>query len=463
MAFRYVAWLFVMCACGGASSGSGGGVSPTSAQPAKSLAFKGEECHGAWQRPKDSKGRDLPWDSTEGTSGAAWTKGSALPDAPKEKLVLDLICFDAIATSPSGDETFKRYLRFDDRRFDPTEAAILIDECVENGTCTKDEVMASLLAWHGHELAETRLSAASKKLEISQEARDAFVDRTLASVQKIDAFLASLTPPQRTYLVDIPKSIHDARALYFKGHEAEYTRLDRILEKPDITALTVLRSDAATQCGTAQKCSNDPLYREVSRLFVHTQVTGNRPLEAKAAELALGPVHAGRGTTASQIWASQTAYRKLHPDMKPPAPVTEEAPDETAAIASGIEVARAEVASIAPAGHGVSKVSFKDSVASKRCEETADIDGFDGAIEQTRVLYKQACSDVAAGVKTLPFLVADGEGSGVKPGAVVVAAVAGTGAARKGVIAQVLVSDKIVQLGPDKFVATSGDPLKGQP
>ncbi len=455
--FRAIAWLVVCCACGGAGAST---TNSTNATPTRSLAFKGDECRTVWQHPKDAKGTDLPWESTEGVGGAAWAKGPGLGDDPKEKLVLELVCFDAIAAQ--SDASFKRYVRFDDRRFDPNEAAILIDECVESGTCTSDEVMAGLLVWYGHDLPETRLSAASKKLEMSQEARDAFVDRTLSNVAKLDAFLATLTPAQRAYVADIPKSIHDARAAYTKAHNDEYARLDRILDKPDATSLTVLRSDLAAQCGSPQKCSYDPAYREVSRLLVHFLLTTNRAAEAKTVALAVGAVHGGRGRAASQVWASQTAYRKLHPEVKAPAPVTEEAPDETASVTT-VEVVRGELGSIASVGHGSSKVTLKDPAPSKRCEETADIEGFDGAIEQTHVLYKSTCADTQAGPKVAPFVVPDVEVSGIKPGAVVLAVVTGTGNARKGGIAQVIVGDKIVQLGPDRFVATTGDPLKGQP
>ncbi len=444
-------------ACGGAGAST---TNATSAQPTHSLAFKGEECHGVWQRPKDAKGQDLPWDSTDGLGGAPWVKGPALPDGAKEKLVLGLVCFDAIA---EGD-TFKRYVQFDDRRFDANEAAILIDECVESGKCTSDEVIAGLLVWYGQKLPETRLSAATKKLEISQEARDAFVDRTLRNVGKLDAFIATLTDAQRAYLVDIPNTIHEARATYTKGHADEYTRFDRILEKPDVGALAVLRSDLAAQCGTPQKCSYDPAYREISHALVRFLIAANRPLEAKTVALALGPVHAGRSTTASQVWASQTAYRKIHPDVKAPAPVTEEAPDETAALSGApIEIVHGVVASVASVGHGTSKVTLKDPAQAKRCDETADIDGFDGAIEQTRVLYKSTCVDVPPGPKVLPFMALDVEVTGIKPGAVVLAVATGSGATRKGAIAQVIVGDKIVQLGPDRFLQGSGDPLKGQP
>ena len=61
---------------------------------------------------------------------------------------------------------------------------------------------------------DARLSAASKKLDIPQEAgKDAFVDRTLVDERqaKLDAFLASLSPAQRAYTVDIPKSVHESR------------------------------------------------------------------------------------------------------------------------------------------------------------------------------------------------------------------------------------------------------------
>jgi hypothetical protein len=454
---RSLGVIVCVSACGGASSST---TTATSAQPTHSLAFKGEECHGVWQRPKDAKGHDLPWDSTEGAAGAPWAKGAALPDAPKEKLVLGLVCFDAIA----GEDTFKRYVQFDDRRFDPNEAAILIDECVESGKCTSDEVIAGPLAWYGHQLPETRLSAASKHLEISQEARDAFVDRTLSNIGKLDAFVASLTEAQRAYLVDIPNAIHEARATYTKGHSDEYTRFDRILEKPDVGPLTVLRSDLATQCGAPQKCSYDPAYREISRALVRLFITTHRPFEAKTVELALGPIHAGRATTASQIWASQTAYRKIHPEVKAPLPVTEEAPDETAALGGApIEIVQGVIAAVASLGHGTSKVTLKDPTPTKHCDETTDIEGFDGAIEQTRVLYKSTCADVPPGPKVVPFAVADVEVTGIKPGASVLAVATGSGPTRKGAIAQVIIGDKIVQLGPDRFLQASGDPLKGQP
>jgi len=196
-------------------------------------------------------------------------------------------------------------------------------------------------------------------------------------------------------------------------------------------------------------------------LLVHMLLGSNRAADAKTVELELGPVHAGRGTAASQIWASQMAFRKLHPEVKPPAPVTEEAPDETTSVTA--DMVRGEVASVASVGHSTSKVTLKDPTPTKRCDETGEIDGFDGAIEQTHVLYKSTCTDVPAGPKVAPFNAADVEVSGLKPGAVVLAVVTGAGPPRKGAIAQVIVGDKIVQLGPDRFVATTGDPLKGQP
>ena len=45
----------------------------------------------------------------------------------------------------------------------------------------------------------------------------------------------------------------------------------------------------------------------------------------------------------------------------------------------------------------------------------------------------------------------------------IVAAVTGPAATRHGIVGQVWVGDKLVQLGPDKFTTTSGDPFKGQP
>jgi hypothetical protein len=224
-----------------------------------------------------------------------------------------------------------------------------------------------------------------------------------------------------------------------------------------------LRSDAAARCGTPQKCSFDPLYREVTRTLVHTLATNKLPLEAKAAALSVGTVHAGRGTAAGQVWASQMAYRKLHPEVKEPAPMTEEAADETAALdATGIDTVRGEVAS--PSGHtkGMTTIAFKDPMASKHCDETGDIDSFDGAIEQTRIIYKQNCTN-AAPPKVQPIAVPDAEATSIKPGMTVVAVVQSSSKERKAEIVSVWQGDKLIQLGPDKFLQASGDPLKGQP
>src|SRR5450755_4470824 len=100
----------LLFACG--SPGGASGTQATSAQATKSLAYKGEECHAVWQRPKDASGGDLPWVDTSGPSGAAWAKGGALPDGPVEKQIIELICFDAIGE----DQTVKRHIAFDDRR-----------------------------------------------------------------------------------------------------------------------------------------------------------------------------------------------------------------------------------------------------------------------------------------------------------------------------------------------------------
>jgi hypothetical protein len=449
-----ISLFILLMGCGGASSGA---TTATNAQPTASVAFKGEECHGVWQRPKDAKGRELPWDSTEGVGGAPWAKGPALPAGKREQLVLGLICFDSIAS----DDVFKRYVAYDDRRFDANDAAILLDACVESGTCTSDEMTAGLLAWHAKQLELTRISAASKKLDISQEARDAFVDRTLKNAAKLDAFLATVAPAERAYAVDIPVHVHELAAAYVKDHAEEYGRLDRILDQPTVTALVVLRSDAAARCGTPEKCSVDPLYREVTRALVHAYVAANRPLEAKAAALSVGSSHVGRARTASRVWGAQSAYRKLHPEVKAPPPVTEEADDE-AASSAGVDVIEGGVASVASAGKGSTKISFKDAGMGERCKETAEVDGFDGAIEQTLVLYKKACADVPP-AKNVAVLVPDAEATGIKPGMTVVVAASGTADARKGEIVRVASNGKVIQMGPDKFLQASGDPLKGQP
>ena len=120
------------------------------------------------------------------------------------------------------------------------------------------------------------------------------------------------------------------------------------------------------------------------------------------------------------------------------------------------------VASITPAAARTSKVTFKDAAPAKRCEDTTDIESFDGAIESTRVIYKQACADATA-AKIAPFAASSTEVAKIKPGEIVIALVATASAPatpRRGVIVRVLAGDKIVQLGPDRFVATTGDPLK---
>ncbi|HEY2369583.1 MAG TPA: hypothetical protein VGH87_24460, partial [Polyangiaceae bacterium] len=73
------------------------------------------------------------------------------------------------------------------------------------------------------------------------------------------------------------------------------------------------------------------------------------------------------------------------------------------------------------------------------------------------------CTDHPAGPKIEPFVAAAGDVAAIKSGAIVIAAVSGTGAARRGVVARVMARDKIVQLGPDKFVSVTGDPLSGKP
>src|ERR1700690_902175 len=204
---RKLSFLFIVSACGGGGAGGSGAAQPTNPGQGPSVAFKGEECHAVWQRPTDASGADLPWDSAQGVAGPAWAKGSGVREGAKEKQGIDLIWFDAIAK----DDSQSRYVRFEDRRMDPVLGAILVDECVESGKCTSDGAFAGLLSFYAHQLDQTRLSAATKKLEISSDARDAFVDRTLANVKKLDAFTQTLAPQERAYLVDLPNSVHQAR------------------------------------------------------------------------------------------------------------------------------------------------------------------------------------------------------------------------------------------------------------
>ena len=227
----------------------------------------------------------------------------------------------------------------------------------------------------------------------------------------------------------------------------------------------MLRSDAATRCGTPNQCARDPLYREVSRTLIHAFVASNRPLEAKAAWLALGATHAGRDKTSSQIWAAQMAYRKIHPDMKAPVPVTEEGADETAAIdTTTIDLVRGEVASIASIGHGVSKVTFKDPVATKLCNETKPRSRVSTGPSSRRSSSTRRHAPTPSPAKQVTV---QRRGSGgrpnIKPGMTVVVAASGTADARKGEVVRVASNGKVIQMGPDKFLQASGDPLKGQP
>lgn len=466
-----VGLIVVGVACGGGAGASGPGSSnpTTGAQSTPSVAYKGEECHAYWKRPKDEAGKDLPWTSAAGVGGPPWAKGAALVEASIPQLAAQLVCFDAIAS----DDTIKRHARFDDRRFDVIAAAVLVDECVESGKCTSTDEVAGLVSWYAHELDQTKLSAASKKLEASQELKDAFVDRTIANIAKLDAYVATLTPAQRAYEIELPNAVHDARAAYYKAHDDAYGKLDRLLEKLDHTSgkavdpqiapsIAALRTDAVVQCKDASQCLADPMFVDTTRALVRAWVMADMPFEAKSQMQILGTSHFLRSTVASQIWVSQSAYRKLHADAKAPVEVTEEGPDPTASMnASGIEVVRGELATVTADKGGMSKVTLKDSVAGKVCNDTAEIDKFDGtSMESMRIIYKQSCADAPAGVKTAPFLVPTAEVAKVKPGATLVATVTGAGPARRGSIARVIVGDKIVQIGADRLASTTGDPLK---
>jgi len=454
--------LALSIACGGAAGGTGS-TSPTGAEASTSVAYKGDECHAYWQHPKDADGKELPWTSAKGVNGVQWAKGAALVDGSNEKLVAQLVCFDAIAS----DETIKRHTRFDDRRFDVVSAAILVDECVESGKCTSDELVGGLAAWYAHELDQAKLSAASKKLEASQELKDAFVDRTVANIAKLDAYTASLTPAQRAYDVDLPNTVHEMRAVYYKVHDDAYGKLERLLDKLDhttgkavepsiFTSIATLRTDAVAQCKDASQCLLDPMFADTSRALIRAYLMADMAFEAKAQLQVMGTSHYNRSTVASQIWISQSAYRKLHADAKPPIEITEEGADPTAsASAPQIQTVRGEIASITADKGAMSKVVLKDAVPAKVCSDTAEVDKFDGtSMESMRIIYKQSCVDAPA-AKNAPFMTPTVEVAKVKPGAMVVATTTGT----KGVIARVVVGDKVVQLGADRLANTSGDPL----
>ncbi len=456
-------------ACGPGLGAGPNTATATSAQASASLAYKGEECHAVWQRPKDADGKDLPWDSAAGVGGPPWTKGPALTEGTSDKLITELVCFDAIAS----DDTVKRHARFDDRRLNVIEAAILVDECVESGRCTSADELAGIVTWYAHAFDQTRLSSAISKLELSQAERDAFESRTVANIGKLDAFVGTFSPAQRAYEVQLPNDVRNARATYYKSREDAYGRFDRILDKLDhatahnvdptiAPAIVALRSEAVVRCTDATQCTNDPLFVDTSRALVRAYVLADQAFEAKAQWQILGASHANRATVASQIWMSQSAYRKLHPEVKVPVEVTEEGVDPTVAMQSAtIELVRGEVATIAPSAGGTSKISFKDPAPSKKCEDTSEIDRFDGtSMESMRIVYKQACSDVPAPPKIAPLLVASAEVTKLKPPVMVIAVATGTGATRKGMIARALVGDKVVQLGADHLAVTSGDPLK---
>lgn len=447
--------LLLVTACGAA----GGGGTTTTAHQTQSLAFRGDECRAIWHRVKDASGAELPWESADASGSFAWTKGDGIEASDKrDKQALAAICFDA----HGKEHVLERYLRTDDRRFDFVDAALLVDECVESGKCDADPMMAGLVAWYARKLELTKLSAAGQKLEMSQEARDAFVDRSLGNAKRLEAAIAKLSPAERQYAVDLPKQVHDARDAYYKADADAYATLDRAIDRSDTATATfvTIRSDAASRCGDAKKCSHDPLYREASRWLAKSYDAAKMPLEARAVSAAIGREHGRRGTAHAQVWAAQMAFRKLHPEVKPPIAVTEE--DAPVTDGDGVEIVRGEIASLAPPSHGTAKISFKDPAPWKECTD-GELEGFDGPLEQTRAVYTQTCADRPAGPKIEPFVTAASDVAGLKPGAIVVAAVNGAGASRRGVVARVIAADKIVQLGPDKFVSVTGDPLSGKP
>jgi hypothetical protein len=450
------AWLAVLvtAACGGA-----GGGTTTTAHQTQSLAFRGDECRTIWHRLKDASGADLPWESADASGNSAWTKGEGIEaDAKREKQALEAICFD----SHAKDQTVERYLRTDDRRFDFVAAALLVDECVESGRCDADPMMAGLVAWYARKLELTKLAAAGQKLDVSQEARDAFVDRSLGNAKRLEAALAKLSPGERQYAVDLPMQVHAARDARYKADADAYATLDRAIDRSDAATATfvTIRSDAASRCGDANKCSFDPLYREASRWLEKAYEKANMAVEARAVTLALGHQHARRGTAQAQVWSAQMAFRKLHPEVKAPIAITEE--DAPIADTPDVQAVRGEIASLAQS-HGAVKITLKDPAPWKECAD-GDIDGFEGALEETRVVYKQVCTDHPAGPKVEPFVTdARDIATANKPGAIVVAAVSPSRVNHPAVIARVIVGDKIVQLGPDKFVTVSGDPLSGKP
>jgi hypothetical protein len=447
--------LLVTTACGALG---GGGSATTTAHQTQSLAFRGDECRTVWHRMKDASGTDLEWTASDASGNSAWTRGEGIDGDKREKRALQAMCFDALGK----EAVVQRYLRTDDRRFDDVDAAILVDECVESGKCDADPMVAGLVAWYARKLELTKLSAAGQKLDMSQEARDAFVDRSLGNVKRLEAAIARLSAGERQYAVDLPKQVHDARDAYYTADADEYTTLDRTLERIESSSASLLtiRSDAAARCGDAKKCEYDPLYRETSRWLAKAYELSKMPLEARAVTLTLGREHARRGTTPAQVWAAQMAFRKIHPEVKPPVAVTEE--DAPVPETTDVVVVRGELAPLSPPAHGTAKLAFKDPAPYKDCTD-GDIEGFEGPLEETHVLYKQTCTDHPAGAKIEPFVVAASDVATLKPGAIVIAAVSGTGAARRGVVARVMAGDKIVQLGPDKFVSVTGDPLSGKP
>ena len=158
---------------------------------------------------------------------------------------------------------------FDDRRFDQTEAAILVDECVESGKCTSDR---SGPGFSRGTRTSRRVRACRPRARSSRSPKRRATHSSTAlspTLKKLGAYVATLTR-RSEHTSRFPKRRTKVRGVLEGANAEEYTttRPHPRTHGPRIGGLSTFASDARRDRHGRKVRRFDPLYREVSRRLV---------------------------------------------------------------------------------------------------------------------------------------------------------------------------------------------------
>ncbi len=407
-------------------------------------------------------------------SGKECKKNSWKTDSAEDN-VLRRVCDRSFLYAAPVDAAMavqRRHKKFDDRHPDMLAAAYNVIDCSRE--CDAFPLAMGVSSYYAGILDKAALTKQIAPLELSADAKSAFVDAAIDAKQKVLAAAAKLDPRREHMYVETVASVVKERNAYFEAHRDLYSRLDALEAQAKtaraaakapadlVDGLQKLRAEYFSTC-KSDECRFDPFVIETTRQLVLLYIAAGDELGARAENGLLAEKAAGRhlfsvetGTAVYKAMQEERHAWELYTKAKdagldavtlktrfgdpPPIQVdpssdyvgSDNLPDLTQALGtdegrSAIHVEGGIVAGVSPTnrssrGAKLSRVAFRPNVSQEdveNCYHTGRVSGvrFDG--NSAELEYETVCNVVGSRThvdKVEPLFVPSSEVARVRPG-----------------------------------------------